>query len=110
MDPRVRQIIALMEADLRHALSLAELAHAVNLSHSRLRHMFKEEIGVTPTRYRQQLKTHCAKQMLETTWMSVKEIIYEVGINDGSHFTRDFKRDCGLTPTQYRACYGHANS
>jgi AraC family transcriptional regulator of arabinose operon len=103
MDPRVRLVINLMEDDLRSSLCLAGMARAVNLSPSRLRHMFKAEVGETPTQYLQRLKKERARRMLETTFMSVKEIVHLVGFNDRSRFTRDFKRDCGLTPTQYRA-------
>jgi len=44
-----------------------------------------------------------AKKLLETTFMSVKEIMGRVGISDKSHFLRDFKRDHGATPAQHRA-------
>ncbi|HJU54907.1 MAG TPA: helix-turn-helix transcriptional regulator [Pyrinomonadaceae bacterium] len=104
MDPRVRLVIALMEDDPRSSLSLAGMGRAVNLSASRLRHMFKEEVGMTPTQYMQRLRKERARQMLGTTFMSVKEIIHRVGINDGCRFARDFKRAHGMTPTQYRAC------
>ena len=43
-----------------------------------------------------------AKHLLETTFLSVKEITYRVGINDDSHFVRDFKKTFGKAPTLYR--------
>jgi transcriptional regulator GlxA family with amidase domain len=44
-----------------------------------------------------------AKQLLETTFMSVKEVMFAVGINDLSHFVRDFSKRYGKTPAKYRA-------
>ena len=43
-----------------------------------------------------------AQELLETTRSSVKEIMVRVGVNDQSHFVRDFKRVCGCTPVRYR--------
>ena len=105
MDYRVEKVISLMEADPRRYVSLTIMARAVNLSPSRLRHMFKDEVGITPTQYLRSLRLRRARKMLETTPASVKEIIHLVGARDESHFMRDFKRACGQTPSEYRACY-----
>jgi len=43
-----------------------------------------------------------AKQLLETTFFSVKEIGTLAGFNDGSHFVRNFKRLYGVTPSEHR--------
>jgi hypothetical protein len=43
-----------------------------------------------------------AKELLETTFLSVKEIRTTIGINDHSHFIREFKKSYGMTPAQYR--------
>jgi two-component system response regulator YesN len=54
-------------------------------------------------RHLQLMRMKKAQNLLETTLLSVKEIMVRVGIKDRSHFERDFKRIYGLTPTQYRA-------
>jgi hypothetical protein len=43
-----------------------------------------------------------AGDLLETSFLSVKEIAHAVGLNDESHFVRDFKTIYGVTPTRYR--------
>ncbi|MGH9906870.1 MAG: helix-turn-helix domain-containing protein, partial [Pyrinomonadaceae bacterium] len=40
--------------------------------------------------------------LLETSFLSVKEITHSVGLNDESHFVRDFKAVYGFPPTRYR--------
>jgi transcriptional regulator GlxA family with amidase domain len=92
----------MIEADIRANLTLAEMAQAVNLSPSHLYHLFKSETGEAPARYVKTLRMSKAKELLETTFLSVKEIVMLVGANDESHFVRDFKRRYSLTPTQYR--------
>ena len=58
---------------------------------------------MSPIKYLKLLRMEKAKHLLETTFLSVKEITYRVGINDDSHFVRDFKKAYGTAPTQYRA-------
>lgn len=96
-------MVELMRGDLGRALSLEALAHAVNLSPSRLHNVFKNETGVSPARYLKTLRLERAKELLAESFLSVKEIRVCVGIGDESHFVRDFRKAYGLTPTQYRA-------
>ncbi len=103
MDQRVQAAIALMKSNLRRDVPLAKLAQAVGLSSSRLRHMFKAHVNVTPMQYLNHLRMQEAKKRLETTSLSVKEIRTSVGIADPSNFTRAFKRAYGVTPTQVRS-------
>lgn len=101
-------IIALIEEDLRRELSLEELAGSVNLSASRLRHLFSAEMGITPMQYLKSIRLRKAKQMLETSFLSVKQIIGLVGIGDRNHFTSDFKKAYGVSPTEYRKLHFNA--
>jgi AraC-like DNA-binding protein len=94
-----------MEEDIRKSLSLDEWGQVVNLSPSHLYHLFKSETGETPCRYLKLLRMKRAKELLETTFLSVKEILAVTGINDGSHFMRDFKKQYTMTPTQYRRSF-----
>jgi transcriptional regulator GlxA family with amidase domain len=103
MDHRVNHVIALMRADLKRPLTLDNLARAVNLSESRLRCLFKAETHRTPAGYLKGLRMVEAKHLVETTFFTVKEIAHHVGINDQSHFVRDFERLYGLSPSRLRA-------
>jgi len=44
-----------------------------------------------------------AKVLLESSFLSVKEIAFRVGLNDESHFVRDFKSTYGYSPALYRS-------
>lgn len=102
MDQRVLKTVQLMRDSLHKGLSLDELAQSVNLSVWRLCHIFKAETGLTPIHYLRFLRMERAGHLLETSFLSVKEIAHAVGINDESHFVRDFKIIFGVTPTRYR--------
>lgn len=92
-----------MRDDVRGELSLAELAQSVNLSVWRLSHIFKSDVGMPPIRFLRLLRMEKAKHLLESSFLSVKEIAYQVGLNDESHFVRDFKSTYGSSPALYRS-------
>ena len=102
MDPRVEKIEQLMRDNLQREWSLSELAQVVNLSVWRLSHIFASEVGISPIQYLRQLRMERAKYLLDTSFLRVKEIAHQVGLNDESHFTRDFKKTYGEPPSHYR--------
>lgn len=103
MDKRVEKIIQMMREDVRGELSLTEFAQSVNLSVWRLCHIFKSDVGMPPIRYLRLLRMERAKGLLESSFLSVKEIAFQVGLNDESHFVRDFKSTYGYSPALYRS-------
>ena len=105
MDLRIEIIKSTIQNEYYRGLHLRDLARAVNLSTSRLRHLFKEHIGQTLFQYLLLTRMQQAKVLLETTPLRVKEVMTRVGISDDSHFTRDFKRFYGLAPSKYRNRY-----
>jgi AraC-like DNA-binding protein len=103
MDVRIRKIVTFLEENVHLTLRPDQIAQVVNLSPPRLRALFRAETGEPLARYQKALKMREARRLLRETFLSVKEITLKVGVNDESHFVRDFKRACGLTPMQYRA-------
>jgi len=87
MDPRIARAIARMEEAIDRELLVAELAASVSLS---------------PARYLHTLRMERARLLLERTFLSVKEVMAHVGVNDPSHFSRDFRRHHGVPPTGLR--------
>jgi transcriptional regulator GlxA family with amidase domain len=110
LDKRVEKIIAMMREDVRGELSLSEFAQSVNLSVWRLCHIFKSDVGMPPIRYLRLLRMERAKDLLESSFLSVKEIAYQVGLNDESHFVRDFKSTYGFSPALYRTHFKNSHT
>jgi transcriptional regulator GlxA family with amidase domain len=102
MDQRVKLVAELISKDLQRDLSLAVLARQVNLSSSRLRHLFKAQTGMSPHQYLKSLRMQTAKQLIDSTFLRVKEIRLRVGVHDKNRFARDFKKTYGVTPAQCR--------
>ena len=99
-----------MREDVRGELSLAEFAQSVNLSVWRLCHIFKSDVGMPPIRFLRLLRMERAKDLLESSFLSVKEIAFQVGLNDESHFVRDFKSTYGYSPALYRSQFRNNGS
>ncbi|HEY9405504.1 MAG TPA: helix-turn-helix domain-containing protein [Pyrinomonadaceae bacterium] len=102
---RVQNVLTLMRRDLRARRTLNDMARSVNLTSFHFCHLFKAETGTSPARYLKALRLERARELLETTRLNVKEIRVLVGLNDESHFARDFRATYGLTPQQHREHY-----
>lgn len=102
MDFRVQLAIKYVKRDLGREFSLDQLASLVDLSPSRFRFLFKSETGLGPKAYIRVLRLELAKQLLESTSLTLEQIMIQIGLNDRSHFERGFKKAYGLTPAQYR--------
>ena len=102
MDQRIYITTMFIKGRVEQELSVDHLARSVNLSRSRFHHLFKAETGMSPARYLRTIRMELAKSLLETSFLSVKQIMNSAGFRDRSHFERDFKNHYGLTPTQIR--------
>ncbi|HEY6119536.1 MAG TPA: helix-turn-helix domain-containing protein [Pyrinomonadaceae bacterium] len=107
MDRRIQVVVSQLQSRISSPLKLTELARQVNLSSSRLRHLFKNEIGQTPAQYLKQLRMQRAEVLLRTTFLSIKEIVNKVGFMNTSSFVREFRRIYKLSPTAYRRSVTH---
>ena len=102
LDRRVEAVIEYMLEDLSRPLRLQEVAHSVNLSASRLQHLFKANTNMTPAQYLKSLRMQKAKQLIDSTFLNTKEVMRRVGMKDESHFVREFKKIYGLPPGSYK--------
>jgi AraC-like DNA-binding protein len=57
---------------------------------------------MSPSQYVKQLRLSYARQLLEKSTLSVKEVMAAACLNDFSHFVRDFKAMYGMTPSKAR--------
>jgi transcriptional regulator GlxA family with amidase domain len=102
-DPRVRWIVdTLRKNDLSHRITTEEVANAVHISTSRLRHLFRTEVGMPLGRYLKQLRLERARALLESSFLEIKEVAAAVGFSDVSHFVRDYKLAYRERPSETR--------
>jgi AraC-like DNA-binding protein len=83
-------------------IRITELAKMENMSMTAYNKEFKEQMGMAPTKYIIKLRMDLAKELLETTTLSIKEISLMCGYTDFNFFSRAFKENTGVSPTEYR--------
>jgi len=83
-------------------LLIDELAGRFGFGVRNFKRRFKEATGYTPLAYLQTLRLEKAKQLLETTRMSLDSITFAVGYEDSNSFRRLFQQRVGLLPAAYR--------
>ena|SRR5258708_27834723 len=102
MDRRVKRLIGMMKNSFAQKISEQVMAKSVNLSPSRLRQLFKTETGMSPIQYLKHLRAKRAAYLLQSSFLTIKEVAFQTGSGDVSHFVRDFKKHYGLTPSEFR--------
>ena len=79
---------------------LSEMARAVNLSESRLAHLFSEEVGLPFRPYVLWLRMRRAMEMV-AAGRSLTEAAHEAGFADSAHLSRVSRRMFGIAPSQF---------
>ena len=101
---QIGSAIRLMEARLGEELSLKTIAEAVHMSESCFRHHFFAVTGVAPIRYLIRMRLKKALLLL-TTVTPIADIARLSGFSDQNYFTRQFRKQFGITPNMFRKQY-----
>lgn len=99
----IEDSVAYINDHLAWELSLEDLAAQAALSPFYFSRLFKKETGFSPHRYILATRVSNAKFLLQSTGDSVKSICFTVGFTSESSFCTTFKKETGLTPSEYRA-------
>lgn len=83
-------------------ISLDEVSRQLDLSSYYFSKLFKEETGSNFVEYVTALRIQKAKELLKDNDCTMKEICSSVGYSDPNYFSRIFKKNEGITPTEYR--------
>ena len=102
-DIRVNYVVALIQRHFAEPCAVDELARAVNVSPSYLTRLFRDQTGRSPASFVREVRLRRAYELVQTTFLSIKEVMAAVGWNDPSHFSRTFKRHFGVSPQGLRA-------
>lgn len=96
------QIEYYIERNYIRSFSLEEMADDLGISISSICKTAKKHSNKTLHQLLTATRLKKAKKLLKETEMNINEISYMVGIQDYNYFTKIFKKNEGITPTEYR--------
>jgi len=83
-------------------ISIEDYASENHMSVSWFIRNFKEYTGSTPAQYLLSLRISNAQTLLETTSYNITEIASIVGYDNPLYFSRLFKKQSGMSPSEFR--------
>ncbi|MGB4659884.1 MAG: response regulator [Mobilitalea sp.] len=91
-----------MEENFSKDISLDDVSRIVDISPYYFSKLFKEETGENFIEYLTNIRIEKAKKLLQNRDISIKNICADTGYSDPNYFSRIFKKQVGITPTEYR--------
>lgn len=102
---RMLDIIAYIKSNLDEDLSLKKLSELSSLSPTYFHQQFTEIIGNTPNQYVTEQRMIEAKDLLIHTIKTIDTISWITGFKNNAYFCYVFKKEVGMTPTEFRKKY-----
>jgi len=99
---KLRQITDWLAQNIAEEFNLDRLAAQAGLSKFYFNRLFKSAMGMSPSHYHITLRMDEAKRLLRETRKSVVDVALDVGYTNPSHFAQLFRRETGLSPSDYR--------
>lgn len=94
--------VSYVKSHYHEAVREETLAEVCNMGVSAFSRIFRKEQGKTFRDYLLDYRIGKACELLRTPGVNVTDVAFTVGFNDGSHFSRMFKRLVGQTPTGFQ--------
>ncbi|PKM52666.1 MAG: AraC family transcriptional regulator [Firmicutes bacterium HGW-Firmicutes-7] len=105
---KVEQVINYMTKNFTELLTLEELSNYAKISPSYLGSLFKSVTGKSPISYLIDIRLHKAKELLLDGHI-VSDVADAVGFNDLYYFSKCFKKNEGISPSQYKRIANNDN-
>lgn len=102
-DRRVRAALSLMTEHVETPLPLTAIAERLGTSQKDLERRFSRAFGAAPRTVYRRIRLDAARNLLETSALSVSEIAARAGYDNASAFTRAFREVFGTTPLRLRS-------
>ena len=96
----IRQTISSNLED--HQFSVELLSRKVGISKPQLYRKLKADLGVSANRLITLMRIEKAKTILEQDALEISHVAYSIGFSDPDYFSKVFKREVGMRPSEYR--------
>ena len=102
LNPMIVRAVEYMKAHMREDLSLARVAHEAGISAAYLSTLFTQNLGMGFVDYLNQIRIETACGYMHDERKKVYEIAFLVGFHDEKYFSRVFRKQTGMSPSEYR--------
>ncbi|MCF7202509.1 helix-turn-helix domain-containing protein [Pseudomonas oligotrophica] len=101
----VGQFRELVDAQFRRHWTLGRYCEALGVTAATLGRACREEAGEAPLSIVKERLVREAQRQLAYTDLDVQQIARDLGFADAAYFARFFRRQCGVTPSDFRAAF-----
>lgn len=102
--PKLLEIVALMEANIEEPLELEDLAAIAGISRRQLERLFLKHLNCSPSRHYLTIRINRARQLLRQTSMMIIEVATACGFVSTPHFSKCYRGFFGVPPSSERTC------
>ncbi|WP_458244392.1 GlxA family transcriptional regulator [Streptomyces sp. MAI_2237] len=95
---------------LHEPIQLRDMAAQESMSVRTFTRRFREEVGVSPGQWLTQQRVERARQLLETTGLSMDRIAHDAGFGTAQSMRQHLQTALGVTPTAYRRTFRATNA
>ncbi len=99
---RLKKMLSYITAHLGEQLTAGAIAQAAGISESEGLRCFKKTVGLSPMQYVKSLRLQKAALLLSASEEKIIDIALQCGFTDMSYFSRAFRKEKGMTPSDYR--------
>jgi AraC-like DNA-binding protein len=104
--PKLKELVKIavnyINMNYEKELKLADIANFIYLSPSYLTRVFREEMKVSPINYLLKVRVLKAKEMLADPDVNIGDVAVAVGFSNHQRFNEIFKKNAGMTPSDFR--------
>lgn len=99
---KVKEAVQFIQANIEKTTTINDICREVGLTEAKLQEGFKILYKATVNTFINGVRLNLASQLLRGTEYNVSEIVYKLGLTSRSYFSKIFKEEYHMTPTEYR--------
>lgn len=103
----LNEIIQYINTHIYEQFTIEEICHQFSISRSSLQTLFRKNLKVAPKQYISNLKLNKGKVLIKDSTHTISEISAMLGFTSVHYFSRKFKQEFGITPSDYAKSIYH---
>ena len=99
----MQQVMEVMEKEMDNSdLTIEEFAQKLNMGRTVFYQKLKSIIGLSPVDFIREIRIKRAVQLIDSGEYNFSQVAYMTGFNDPKYFSKCFKKQVGMTPSEYK--------